>query len=467
MFFAMSRLKPRGLRFRIVVWMTAVLAASLLAGFFWVRHALWIVLSAENDAFLARTAAELATVAGDGGEQGRAELEAEIHREVDAQEGQELIVIVQFPDSTIIAPVSGTSRRLAERLPSIPTTSRPQTIETPQDGAFRLLHISNANLGRLDLALSLRKTRRTLAQFDRRVAAGGLVFLAISLAGGFWLAQQAVRPVAQSIDAARQLNPADLTARLPRTGVDDELDQLAGTINDLLDRLARYHAQIIQFTADASHELRSPLAAMRAAIEVALQQPRSADEYRDQLGALAEQCDRLAGLVNSLLLLARADAGQIEIHKQRVDLRTLAANMVELYQPLADERSIALSYSGAAETSGILGDAPLLQQLVANLIDNALKFTPAGGHVDVGIANDDKFIQLRVQDDGAGIPPDKLPHVFERFYQADAARASAGTGLGLSICQWIVEAHGGAIEIINQQPGTLVEVRFTVARSAP
>lgn len=322
------------------------------------------------------------------------------------------------------------------------------------------MHVSNENVGSLNLALSLREMRRTLVQFDRRVAAGGLLFLAASLVGGFWLARQAVQPVAISIHAARQLNPVDLTARLPRTGIDDELDQLAGTINDLLDRLAAYHARMIQFTADASHELRSPLAAMQAAIEVALQQPRSADEYRDQLGALAEQCDRLTRLVNSLLLLARADARQIEIHKQPLDLRTLAANMVELYQPLADDRSIALSFSGPADTTTFLGDAPLLQQLVANLIDNALKFTPPGGHVHVGITQGSDLIRLRVQDDGLGIPTDKLPHVFERFYQADSARASEGTGLGLSICQWIVEAHGGTIEIVDQQPGTLVEVRF-------
>src|SRR5262249_31161796 len=148
---------------------------------------------------------------------------------------------------------------------------------------------------------------------------GAAVFLILAIAGGLFLSRQALSPVAESIRAARRLDPENLSERLPRTGAGDELDELAGTINGLLDRLAAYHAQIIRFTADASHELRSPLGAMRAAVEVALQNPRGSEEYRNVLASLAEQCERLTALVNGLLLLARADAGGVLIRREAVN----------------------------------------------------------------------------------------------------------------------------------------------------
>jgi signal transduction histidine kinase len=224
------------------------------------------------------------------------------------------------------------------------------------------------------------------------------------------------------------------------------LDELAGTINGLLERLAAYHAQVIRFTADASHELRSPLAAMRAAVEIALQKPRGPEEYRNILATLGEQCERLTALVNGLLLLARADAGEVSIRREVVDLATVACEVAEMFEPLAEEREIRL----IAEAPGpvtVAGDPSRLRQLVTNLVDNAVRFTEPGGTVMlevVGVA--DRAI-LSVTDNGIGIPAEHLPHVFERFYQAAAARNSGGCGLGLSICRWIVQAHGGTIQV--------------------
>jgi signal transduction histidine kinase len=152
----------------------------------------------------------------------------------------------------------------------------------------------------LVLGISLAETEATLAAFDRLVAGGAVAFLVLAVAGGLFLSRQALRPVADSIRAARRLDAQNLSERLPLTGAGDELDELAGTINGLLDRLAAYHAQIIRFTADASHELRSPLAAMRAAVEIALQKPRESEDYRSILATLGEQSDRLTDLVNGL-----------------------------------------------------------------------------------------------------------------------------------------------------------------------
>jgi heavy metal sensor kinase len=283
------------------------------------------------------------------------------------------------------------------------------------------------------------------------VAAGGLAFLGLAVVGGLVLSQQALRPVAQSIRAARRMNPADLSARLPPTGAGDELDQLAATINDLLDRLAAYNAQITRFTADASHELRSPLAAMRAAVEVALQQPRTIADYRDILGSLGEQCDRLTSLVNGLLLLARADVGQIELRREPLDFTALAGEIAEMYQLLAEERGVALVWDDTSPVC-VMGDPSRLRQLVTNLVDNAIKFTQSGGTVAIRIDQADDRARLVVADTGIGIAAESLPHVFERFYQVDLARSSGGAGLGLSICRWIALAHGGSVRAVSE-PG--------------
>ena len=266
-----------------------------------------------------------------------------------------------------------------------------------------------------------------------------------------FLSRQALRPVAESIRAARRLDPENLSERLPRTGAGDELDELAGTINGLLDRLAAYHAQIIRFTADASHELRSPLGAMRAAVEIALQKPREAEEYRNVLASLGEQCERLTTLVNGLLLLARADAGEVPVRRESLDLAALAAEVGELFLPLADEKGIQLVTDTSIPVT-VAGDPSRLRQLVTNLLDNAIRFTEPGGTVTLRVDGIADRAMLRVKDTGIGIPAMHLPHIFERFFQVDAARSSGGYGLGLSICRWIVMAHGGTIERLAESP---------------
>jgi len=453
---ARSRWPRPGLRARLTLWTAAVLAASLAAGFAWVHHGLRAVLEARNDAFLGSKGAELVAVVRDVHGGGRAALEAEVRREVEAYEAEGLVVVVRRPGGVEVAPRTGEARRLAEGLAHLDLGPGPRTVELPGMGRpFRAVRLALEPPGEaacpLDLALSLSATLATLAQFDRRVAAGGLAFLALAVAGGLGLSRQALRPVARSIATARRLNPADLSARLPLAGSGDELDQLAGTVNDLLDRLAAYHDQAARFTADASHELRSPLAAMRAAVEVALQQPRTAAAYRDVLGAMGEQCDRLTVLVNGLLLLARADAGQVELRREPVDLATLAEEVAELFRPLAEERGVALA-SEAAQPLTVTGDPSRLRQLATNLIDNALKFTESGGSVALRCWREGDRLCLEVSDTGVGIPSDRLPHVFERFYQADPSRSSGNGGLGLSICRWIAEAHGGAIRVASE-PG--------------
>jgi len=437
-----------GLRARLTLWTAGVLAASLSAGFAWVHHGLSQVLAAKDDAFLGRKAAELVAVVRDARPGDWDELDAEIGREVDAYQAEGLVVIVRRPGRVVVAPPSEAGRLLADRVAWSGPGPAPRTITLPAPaGRYRVVRTAMRPVepgATLELGLSLAETEATLSQFDRRVAAGAVAFLLVAALGGTLLSRQALRPVAESIRTARQLNPADLSARLPRTLAGDELDQLAGTLNEMLDRLAAYHVQVIRFTADASHELRSPLAAMRAAVEVALQQPRTAGEYRDTLGSMAEQCGRLTALVNGLLLLARADAGQAELRREPVDLAELADEVAEMFEPLAEEMGLQLVWDRPPPVP-VRGDPPRLRQLLTNLVDNAIKFTAAGGTVMLRAQRAGDRAHLAVADTGEGIPPGHLPHVFERFYQADPARSSRGAGLGLSICRWIAEAHGGSV----------------------
>ncbi|RUL84366.1 sensor histidine kinase [Tautonia sociabilis] len=462
-----AKSRPLGLRAKLTAWSSLVLGASLAAGFAWVHHGLRSVLEARDDAFLYRKAAELSAVVRDYTPEGSEALEAEIRREVLAYQSEGLVVVLREPGRVFVAPETEQSRGLARRLEGIGSGATLETLALPASGRYRVLRAGLAGDASLDLGLSLAETESTLAQFDRRVAFGGLFFLGLSVVGGAFLSRQALRPVAQSIQTAKRLEPSNLSERLPRTGAGDELDELAGTINELLDRLAAYHGQIIRFTADASHELRSPLGAMRAAVEVALGQPREPGEYREVLASLGEQCERLTALVNGLLLLARADAGEMPLRREPVDLSALASDVAEMYEPLAEERGVRFR-SECGSPVPVLGDSGRLRQLVTNLVDNAIKFTEPGGSVTLRVGGAGDQARLVVEDTGVGIAPDHLPHVFERFYQADSARSLGGSGLGLSICRWIVEAHGGSVEATSRSgSGSAFVVSLPRAAAAP
>ena len=384
-----------------------------------------------------------------------------------AYEPDGLIIVVRRGGLTaVVAPRTPVALRLGDR--GVPGDAVPVTIDlSDQDARYRVLaaRAPGGDLS-LELGISLAETESTLAAFDRLVGGSAVVFLLLAVAGGLFFSRQALRPVAESIRAARRLDPQNLSERLPQTGAGDELDELAGTINGLLDRLAAYHAQVIRFTADASHELRSPLGAMRAAVEITLQKPRDAEEYRNVLASLGEQCERLTGLVNSLLLLARADAGEVVVKREPVDLASLACEVGELFAPLAEEKEIEL-ITDATICATVAGDPSRLRQLVTNLVDNAIRFTEPGGVVTLRVEAAADRATLWVTDTGIGIPAADLPHIFDRFYQANSARSSGGHGLGLSICRWIAKAHGGTIEAASAEGGgAQFTVRLPLARLA-
>jgi heavy metal sensor kinase len=272
-------------------------------------------------------------------------------------------------------------------------------------------------------------------------------------AGGYWVSKRALDPVDEISRAAQRISIENLADRLhvPETG--DQLQRLTETLNQMFSRLEASVRRMKQFTADASHELRAPIALIRTTAEVAVQRrSRHPDEYLEALDDILEESERTSQVVDSLMLLARADAGKEVLERGVVDASSVTRAAVEQGEKLAGLRGLHFSASIPDEPIWVLADAEALRRALLILIDNAAKYTPERGWVRVDLSANDGFAKLRVSDTGIGIAPADLPHIFDRFWRADKARSRShgGAGLGLSIAKWIVETHAGSIAVESE-----------------
>jgi heavy metal sensor kinase len=248
--------------------------------------------------------------------------------------------------------------------------------------------------------------------------------------------------------AAEQITSRNLNERLPVAQTGDELERLSVSLNHMIARLDEAFEHTGRFTADASHELRTPLTVIRGELEAIAENSSLSVEVRETIGTVLEEVERLSKIVESLLTMSRLDAGEARMERVRVDLAELAATTADQMRLLAEDKRIRLSCD-ASNQVGIEGDPLRLKQVVVNLLDNAIKYTPEGGEVKVAVTTINGSAVLEVNDAGAGIPAEALPHVFERFYRVDKARSRqmGGTGLGLAIVKSICSAHGGSISV--------------------
>jgi len=317
---------------------------------------------------------------------------------------------------------------------------------------------------------SLESIHADVARLDQFVALAACGVLLIAPLCGYWLAGRATRPLAQIIATTAGLRPSQLHERLEIRGTHDELDQLSETFNRLLDRIGNYLQERRDFLANSAHELRTPLAAIRSSIEVALSGGRTNEEYKELLTDIIEESASLELLVNQLLLLSETETERLKVDKQQVQFNDLVEKAMDMFGGVAEFREIQL-VCPALPSVVVYGNQQHLRQVVYNLLDNALKFTPAGGRVKVQLRVDhsEATIVFAVRDSGPGIPEDELPHVFDRFFQGSRPRAAAvekrGTGLGLSICQAIIRAHDGTVEVESKiGEGTCITVRLPRGR---
>jgi heavy metal sensor kinase len=290
-------------------------------------------------------------------------------------------------------------------------------------------------------------------------AIGGLILL-IGLAGGGWLVSRAIKPISSISATAVKISAGDLSQRINVAEAESELGQLAAVLNSTFARLENAFAQQKQFASDAAHELRTPVSVMLTQTQTALNRERDAASYKLTVEACQRAAQRMRKLIETLLALARFDAGQEVLNRLRFDFSKTIGDSVELVQPLADERGVKISV--AAQPLEITGDSERLAQVVTNLLTNAIQYNQSGGEVRVKLEAQNGLAVLTVADTGQGIAAKNLPRVFGRFFRADQSRTGAGNaGLGLAICKAIVEAHGGTIEVASEiNSGTTFTVRL-------
>ncbi|HET6201541.1 MAG TPA: ATP-binding protein [Planctomycetota bacterium] len=444
--------RPRSIRFRLALWYTGGLAALLLlyAGFVlaFLHHA----LSTEVDQQLREDYEDAEQIAEDALERtpdGGVRWGPRPHHEDDAEVSGRRIEVVDASGNLLYR-----------------SSSQQRTADEP----IRVLSRSYSVAGVPVMIRVARSEARLRHEVGELLLVFCLAFpLAVGLAGvgGYALARRALAPVGAMTERARTITAERLSERLPIDDAGDELGQLATVFNDTFARLERSFGELRRFTADASHELRTPLTAIRTVGEVGLREPRAPGAYREVIGSMLEDVDRMTRLVDSLLTLARADAGEVRLAFEPTDLSELAREVTGQLGVLAEERRQTLLVEAPGRVDATV-DRLVLRQALINLVDNAIKYSPLGTRIRVRIGEGPAGPTMEVTNEGPGIPPEHRDRVFDRFYRVDTGRSRelGGTGLGLSIARWAVEAHGGRIEL-ESEPGRGSTFRIVMPQTKP
>ena len=444
-------------RTRLTLWYAAVLALSLIAFAVLVYYAAAAIFYERQDESLRSTAQTVAS----------AYLEEFEEQHTLAKAGQVVLTELVFPNRYVQVmdkdgrPIAS-SGNLSDTVLPIPATLLNQARE--RSGSFvsvnglrvAVVPLSrDQELGFATVAEPLSVIEEGLSRLRRNFVAGVPVILLLATAGGYFLARKSLSPIASMSQQTQHISAARLSSRLNVTNPRDELGRLATTINDLLTRLENSFKEQQRFVADASHELRTPLAVLRGETEVALTKTRTIHEYQESLSLIKDEAERLSRIVEDLFILARQPLDTpAALMKEPLSLNETVNDCARAAQVLATRKGVRLMTANDSASIVLHGDKELLQRLILNLLDNAVKYTPAGGEISFALTRHNGNAQIVVRDTGIGIPQSDQLHVFDRFYRVDKARSRAlgGAGLGLSIARWIVDAHGGKIEV-QSAPG--------------
>jgi len=332
--------------------------------------------------------------------------------------------------------------------------ARAYSIQTGSGSRLRVvsvpLIVARRPIGAVQVAQTLTTIEDALRVIRIVLVIGDALALVLAAAGGALLARAVLQPIKTITETAERITQAeDLSQRIPSADPNDELGRLVRTINGMLARLETLFQAQQRLVADVSHDLRTPLTTIQGNVDLLRRGAADDPALRNEaLRAIADETARMRRMVSDLLLLAQADAG-LKLQRQPVELDTLLLEVYRQAQVMAGDRLTV--HLGAEDQALVLGDSDRLRQLLLNLVDNALKYTPAGGEVTLTLRRRDGWVQVIVEDTGIGISPEDLPHIFERHYRADRSRGrSGGHGLGLAIAQWIAQAHDGRIEVTSE-----------------
>jgi two-component system heavy metal sensor histidine kinase CusS len=353
----------------------------------------------------------------------------------------------------------------SEAFPFAQSTTSP--LRSPKDyrtaGKLFSLVATNENFGGKTYAIQVAQDRSSDEQVEREFGVLFIVVLSGSIIASALIAitvtRHSLRPLGEMTLSLERAGPTHLNERVAETAWPRELQPLAVAFDDMLARLEVSFTRLSQFSADLAHELRTPIANILGEAQVALTRDRTSDEYREVIESTVAECERLSGIVDNLLFVARADAAREPVERKQFDGRAALEKIATFYRTIAEDRHVTVDCTGKGE---IYGDPVLFGRAVSNLVDNALRFTPDGGAIQLSIAARAAHSEVAVSDSGCGIPSEHLPRVFDRFYRGDSSRSSAGAGLGLALVKSIVDLHGGSAKIestVNR--GTTVVLTFS------
>jgi len=320
---------------------------------------------------------------------------------------------------------------------------------------------------RVFVAGQLEDNRQQVQHFTEGLLRSLPVLVLVSGLAGYFVSRRALNPIARLIESGRSITIGNLSRRLPVSDSGDELARLAETWNGMLSRLEAAVNRITRFTADASHELRSPLSYIRMASESMLRQPELDPDSAEAFREIVEEAQSATRLLDDMLMLARSDAGHVEVAFETVNLCDVVIEVASRITVMAEAKQQSLQKQIAAEELSVSGDATLLRRLAWILLDNAIKYTPSGGRIEASVTRTGKSVLFQVADSGRGISADSLQHIFDRFYRADPARSDEeGTGLGLAIAKWIADTHGAEVRVTSTQGvGTTFQLVFPMNRA--
>ncbi len=449
------------IRTRLTLWYTGLLAISLLViGVLIYTLVGRILLTNLDERLIAQAEDVIALIQAENDPLqvmllGRAQLPP-----IDVYGSQYFIQIVQLDGRAVQLSENLRGQRLPVPLQFVqdivPGEPRRMTLET-SGARLRVISLpiplGNRIIGIIEVAANMASTADALDVIRRALLFGSLLALLLAAVGGNILARAALGPIKAITETAQQITGTeDLSQRIPVTMPGDELGELTETINDMLGRLDEAFNAQQRLVADVSHELRTPLTTIQGNLDLLRRGAADDPTMRGEaLAAIEDQTSRMRRLVADLLLLAQADAG-LKLHRQPVELDTLLLDIYRQAQVMARNTGVTVRL-GAEDQAIVEGDADRLRQLLLNLTDNAIKYTPAGGEVTLTLHRDDGWVAVSVEDTGVGIAAEDLPHIFERFYRADRSRTRpGGSGLGLSIAHWIAQAHGGELTVASE-PG--------------
>jgi two-component system heavy metal sensor histidine kinase CusS len=455
--------EPRSIASQLVLLFTpgaALLLCCSLGLLYWIvlRHALAEDRAVLDDKILA-VRADLSTARGPN----------LLHEQVQTQRpGDRTVYWVRVMDSAgkVLAETPGMDRLLpVDVFPGARKASSaaaaPQTLRT--DGRLFSLVTTNEQISGATYSVQIAQDRSEDEAFTKQF---GMLVVAVLACGVLASAAMAVtvtkrglRPLGEMTRSLKRVAPDHLNERVPPAEWPRELQPVAIAFDQMLDRLEDSFTRLSQFSADVAHEFRTPIANIRGEAEVALIRPRSPNEYQEVIESSIAECERLSAIIDNLLFLARAEAAQTQVQRTLLDGRATLDKIAAYYEAIAEERQITLSCTGAGE---IYADPILLGRAVSNLVDNALRFTPAGGTILISLETEPGGARISVKDTGCGIGAQHLPRVFDRFYRADVSRSSEGTGLGLALVKSIADLHGASVTIESE-----VNCGTTVSLSVP